>query len=102
MTFVEILKNPVRMLARHGRLFLFGFLVLLCATFYPTDLERDYATSKGGKNSELVVGVEEYGRHINTVLPIATALLLRDWTGLKQIAVIVVAVRLRPMGQSDF
>ncbi|MBV6631500.1 MAG: phosphatase PAP2 family protein [Alphaproteobacteria bacterium] len=63
--------------------------ILLCATFYPTDLEAHYSESRNGRDNHLVVGVEEYGRHLNTIIPIVIAIALRDVGGLKQAAAIV-------------
>ncbi|MEO0393226.1 MAG: phosphatase PAP2 family protein [Pseudomonadota bacterium] len=68
-----------------------GAIILLAATFYPTDLATNYATSKGGHQDALVVAVEEYGRHLNTAIPVVLAIALRDVSGMKQAAAIVVA-----------
>ncbi|MEM6902220.1 MAG: phosphatase PAP2 family protein [Pseudomonadota bacterium] len=76
--------------SQHRGLWWFGAIILLIATFYPTDLETNYATSKGGKQDALVVAVEEYGRHLKTAIPVMVALALRDVVGLRQAAAIVV------------
>ena len=91
MTFLEILRLPAANFRRHtGPIFL-ALIMIGGAIVYPSDLENDYSVSREGEKSKLVMFTEEYGRHINTLLPIAAAILLRDVTGLKQIAVIVVA-----------
>lgn len=65
---------------------LVAVVLLVCATLYPSDMDEYYSVSRHGHSNEFVVGIENYGRHINTVLPIATAVLLRDSSGLGQIA----------------
>lgn len=65
-------------------------LALVLATVFPTDLEQNYSEPRGGHQDELVVGVETYARHMNSVIPLAMALLLRDVSGLKQLAMITV------------
>lgn len=64
--------------------------LLIAATLYPSDMEGHYAKSRHGHQNALVVGVEQYGRHLNTVLPLATAIVLRDVKGLTQIGAISV------------
>lgn len=98
MTFLEILRLPARNFKRHTMPVLMALALIISAMVYPSDMVKDYSTPRGGEKSSLVVGVEDYGRHINTLLPIATAIVLRDWTGLKQIAVVVVAGTLASHG----
>lgn len=52
-------------------------------------MENDYATPRGGQSSAVVMVTEEYGRHLNTLLPFAAIIVLRDWNGLKQLAVVI-------------
>ena len=63
-----------------------GTFFLVCATLYPSDMDGHYAVSRNGHSDGFVVAVENYGRLINSVLPIATAVVLRDTSGLGQIA----------------
>ena len=79
-----------RTITRHPVAVFLAVVVILCATFYPTDLENDYAVSQGGHSSIVVVRTEEYGRHINTILPFAVIVALRDWQGLRQILAVTV------------
>ncbi len=60
--------------------------ILMCAILYPSDMDGHYAVSRDGQHDILVTGVENYGRHLNTLIPIGTAIVLRDLTGLRQIA----------------
>ncbi|MBE1284431.1 MAG: phosphatase PAP2 family protein [Rhodobacteraceae bacterium] len=61
---------------------------LVVATLYPSDMDGHYAESRKGHNSALVTGVEDYGRHVNTLVPLGTAIALRDIKGLLQIATV--------------
>lgn len=98
MTLFAIFKLPLRTFRRHAILVSMVVLIILSATFYPSDLEGDYATTKGGHDSALVMTTEVYGRHVNTLLPIVVAVVMRDWVGLKQLGVIIVAGTLASHG----
>lgn len=91
MKMIHILRQPMHVVKRHTAVAIMSFLVLISATFYPSDLKNDYAISRGGQSSTLVMLTEDYGRHINTLLPIAAIVVFRDWTGFKQMAVVTVA-----------
>ena len=91
MTFINILTQPIRIFYRHTILVVMMFLIITAASIYPSDLENDYAVSRGGHEMSFVVATESYGRHINTVLPFALALILKDKEGLKQLGFITVA-----------
>ncbi|MFN3954335.1 MAG: lipid A 1-phosphatase LpxE [Pararhodobacter sp.] len=91
MTFAEILRLPVRILARNRLLVLLVLLAIGAASIYPSDMEGRYAQSRGGHEMRHVTLTEDYGRFINTGLQLAVPLLLRDMAGLKQLAVITVA-----------
>lgn len=58
--------------------------LLACAALYPTDFQQQHAQPRHDPHNKLVMRVEKYGRHINTVLPILAAVILRDTTALKQ------------------
>ena len=91
MNIMQILRQPLIVLKQHTMAVFLAFLVIVSSTVYPSDMKNDYSVSRGGQSSKLVMFTEEYGRHINTLLPFATIVVLRDWTGLKQIAVVTVA-----------
>ena len=91
MIFMDMLTQPLRVFCRHSVLVFMMLLIIVSASLYPSDLENDYAVSKGGQDIPFVVAVEDYGRHINTLLPFAMALVLRDNEGLKQLGFIAVA-----------
>jgi CDP-diacylglycerol--serine O-phosphatidyltransferase len=91
MTFMDILTQPLRVFYRHSVLVFMMLLIIVSASLYPSDLENDYTVSKGGRDMPFVVAVEDYGRHINTLLPFAMALVLKDKEGLKQLGFIAVA-----------
>ena len=91
MAFINIIWQPIRVFYRHTVLLTMMLLVIILASIYPSDLENDYAVSRGGHDMPFVVATENYGRHINTLLPFALALMLRDKEGLKQLGVITVA-----------
>ena len=91
MTFINILTQPIKIFYRHTILVVMMFLIITAASIYPSDLENDYAVSRGGHEMPFVVATESYGRHINTVLPFALALILKDKEGLKQLGFITVA-----------
>ena len=60
--------------------------IATCAILYPSDMDGHYATSRNGQDNIVVTSVENYGRHVNTIIPIGTAIILRDFTGLRQMA----------------
>ena len=91
MTFMDILTQPLRIFYRHTVLTIMMVTIIVLASIYPSDLENHYAVSKGGHDMPFIVAVEDYGRHINTLLPFALALLLKDKEGLKQLGFIAVA-----------
>jgi lipid A 1-phosphatase len=64
---------------------------LVGATLYPSDMEGHYAVSRNGHENAVVTGVEDYVRHLNTLIPVGMAFALRDVRGLWQIAAVTVA-----------
>lgn len=91
MTFLEILALPKQIFARHRGVILGVLLVIAVVAVYPSDLPSYQAANYNGAEDALVMGVEDYGRHINTLLALAVPIVLRDWVGLKQLAVATVA-----------
>jgi lipid A 1-phosphatase len=75
---------------RHGVVVCMVVVIILAATVYPSDMENDYAVSRGGHERPVVVAFEDYGRHINTLLPFVLALVLKDKEGWKQLGMITV------------
>lgn len=65
--------------------------IVIVAILYPSDMEGHYSRPRNGQENTLVMGVENYGRHINTLVPIGAAILLRDVKGMWQIGAVVVA-----------
>lgn len=47
-------------------------------------------TLRTGQQDQLVMGVEKYGRHLNSVIPLIAVVVLRDLNGLKQLAAVTV------------
>jgi len=68
-----------------------ALFMLAAATLYPSDMEGHYAVSRNGHDNTLVTNVEDYGRHVNTLIPLGAALILRDIKGLWQIATVALA-----------
>ena len=66
MTFRQLLSQPFKVIYRHGVVVCMVVVIILVATVYPSDMENDYAVSKGGHERPVVVAFEDYGRHINT------------------------------------
>lgn len=64
---------------------------LILATLYPSDMDGHYSVSRNGHDNALVTSVENYGRHLNTLIPIGTAIALRDIKGLWQIVAVAFA-----------
>jgi len=91
MTFKELLFQPLKVIYRHTVVICMVVLIILAATFYPSDMKNDYAISKGGHERPAIVAFEDYGRHINTLLPFVLALVLKDKEGWKQLGMITVA-----------
>ena len=48
MTFRELLSQPFKVIYRHGVVVWMMVVIILAATVYPSDMENDYAVSKGG------------------------------------------------------
>ena len=90
MTFRELLSQQFKVIYRHGVVVWMMVVIILAATVYPSDMENDYAVSKGGYERPVVVAFEDYGRHINTLLPFVLALVLKDKEGWKQLGMITV------------
>jgi lipid A 1-phosphatase len=91
MTFAQILRLPAAFVRAHKLLTGLVVAVILIAYVYPSDMENTYGQSRNGHEMPLVTGTEYAGRFVNTALQLAVPVLLRDMTGLKQLAVITVA-----------
>lgn len=91
MTFLQILRLPAAYVRGHRLLTALVVVAILAAYVYPSDMEGTYGQSRGGDDMTLVVGTEYAGRFVNTALQLGVPLVLRDMTGLKQLAVITVA-----------
>lgn len=91
MTFVEILRQPITVFHTYTVPIVLLVTIILLSSLYPSDLENDYSTSRGGEDISFVVSTEKYGRHINTLMPFALAIISRDKAGFKQILVIAVS-----------
>ncbi|MBO9475730.1 phosphatase PAP2 family protein [Shimia sp. R10_1] len=72
---------------------------LVCATLYPSNLQEHYSTSRNGHKIPFVQHTEDVGRHINVALPLAVAIVTRDWRGLGQIGVTAVGTAIATHGQ---
>jgi len=91
MIFLEILRLPRQIFARHWGVILGAVLVISLVAVYPSDLPSYQNADYDGHQDALVIGVEDYARHANTLLAFAVPIALRDWVGLKQLAVATVA-----------
>ena len=91
MDTISNLALPWRNLRRHGLAYGLTGLLIGAAMFYPSDLTRDYSICRSEHYSTVVQGTEKYLRHVNTIMPIATIVVLRDWRGAGQLAGVVVA-----------
>ena len=76
MTFKELLSQPLKVIYRHTVVISMVVLIILAATFYPSDMKNDYAVSKGGHERPVVFAFENYGLHIKTLFPFVLALVL--------------------------
>jgi lipid A 1-phosphatase len=91
MTFFDILKLPKNFFLRDTSAVFMLLSIIIASTVYPSDMKNDYPIKHDGPTPKIVVFTEKYGRHINTILPFATIVVLRDWTGLRQIGVVTIA-----------
>jgi lipid A 1-phosphatase len=91
MTFVEILRQPIKVFHTYTVPIVLLVTIILISALYPSDLKNDYSASRGGEDMPFVVSTEKYGRHINTLMPFALAIISRDKAGFKQILVIAVS-----------
>ena len=102
MTFVEILKQPIQSFQKYSVFIVLLIGIIVLSSLYPSDLEKDYSTTRGGQDMPFVVGTEKYGRHINTLMPFALALISRDKNGIKQLLIITVSGILASHGPKRF
>ena len=58
MAFIYIIRQPIRVFYKHTVLVMMMLLVIILASIYPSDLENDYAASKGGHDMPFVVATE--------------------------------------------
>ncbi len=91
MTYREILRLPMRHLRQYRMVFSLGLCLILIVGMYPSDIQGYRATPYGGYDMPAVVLVEDKLRHLNTIAAFAVPLVLRDWVGLKQLSVVVLA-----------
>ena len=91
MTFVEILKQPIQSFQKYYVFLILLIGIIVLSSLYPSDLEKDYSTTRGGQDMPFVVATEKYGRHINSLMPFALALISRDKNGIKQLLIITVS-----------
>lgn len=91
MSFLAILRLPLTLVPAHKMIAAVMVAALLVCTFYPSDMAAYRAQPYAGRDMPLIVFHEEYGRHLNTVAALGVTLAFRDWTGLKQLAVLTVA-----------
>ena len=89
MNTIRNIALPWHTLRRHGLAFGFAGLLIGGALAYPSDINGAYAVCRAGGQTALVQGTEKYLRHVNTVLPIATIIVLRDWKGAGQVLGVV-------------
>ena len=87
MTFVELLKQPIQSFQKYSFFIILLIGIIVLSSLYPSDLEKDYSTTRGGQDMPFVVATEKYGRHINTLMPFALALISRDKNGIKQLLI---------------
>lgn len=91
MTLMEILRLPARALSARKPLYALAFLAIFGAVIYPSDLPSYREGGQTTSDSALVHFVEDYGRHITTIAAFGAPIVLRDWTGLKQLLVVTVS-----------
>ena len=102
MTFVEILKQPIQSFQKYSVFIILLIGIIVLSSLYPSDLEKDYSTTRGGQDMPFVVATEKYGRHINALMPFALALISRDKNGIKQLLIITVSGILASHGPKRF
>lgn len=91
MTYKEILRLPGRHLRQNRLVFSLGLGLILLISVYPSDIASYRANPYPGYEMPAVVLVEDKLRHINTIAAFAVPIVLRDWVGLKQLSVVVLA-----------
>jgi len=91
MTFLEILRLPAQALSARKLLYAFAFLAVFGAVVFPSDLPAYREGGQTASDSALVHFIEDYGRHVTTIAAFGAPIVLRDWTGLKQLLVVTVA-----------
>lgn len=89
MSTIRNIALPWHNLRRHGLALGFAGLLIGGALAYPSDINGAYAVCRAAGKTALVQGTEKYLRHVNTALPIATVIVLRDWKGAGQILGVV-------------
>lgn len=89
MSWLQILRLPLGLPATRLGLLGLAWVLAIAAMLLPYD--HDKHIPHDGKNSRLVLTVEYGLRHVNTALQLGLPLLTRDWTGLRQLAVVAIA-----------
>ncbi|MBB3996111.1 hypothetical protein GGR95_003779 [Sulfitobacter undariae] len=60
MKLNQILRQPIHIIKRHTAVVGLSLLLLTSTTFYPSDMVNDYAVSRGGRSSSVVMLTEWY------------------------------------------
>jgi membrane-associated phospholipid phosphatase len=94
MSFKEIIQLPYKNFLQFPLLMVMIFLSIVVAAFYPSSNKNDYSSSRNSRHMLVVMMVEDYARYINTALPLVTTIVLKDWTGMKQLVVLAVSTTL--------
>lgn len=89
MSTIRNIALPWHNLRRHALALGCSGLLIGGALVYPSDINGVYAVCRAAGKTALVQGTEKYLRHVNTAVPIATVIVLRDWKGAGQILGIV-------------
>ena len=90
MNFREILCLPLTLIPANKLLTAVLLVSIILVSIYPSDIERHRAANYAGHEMPVIVFTEEYGRHLNSIAAAGMVLFMRDLTGLKQLAVIIV------------
>ena len=91
-SLMQVRAQPESLLSR--LFWLLGMVSFVASTFYPTDL-ASYASGEGSSRApETAHFTERYVRYVNPALQVALPLLLRDKTGIIELAKVAIATTL--------
>lgn len=91
MTFAQILRLPARHLRAHPWAIALILAAIVTAALWPADPAAWRSRPQPMAQNPVLLAVDGYGRHLNTLAALGALVVLRDATGARQLAVATLA-----------